>query len=60
MKGYSDAYYDKERANIPKGSKIRCLNSMYRDYLRNLIWVYKYYTEKLPSWNEAYTWHSRC
>ena len=58
MKGYSDAYYDKERANIPKGSKIRCLNSMYRDYLRNLIWVYKYYTEKLPSWNEAYTWHS--
>ena len=30
---------------------------MCRDYIRGLIWVYRYYTETLPSWAYAYEWH---
>lgn len=33
------------------------ITKMCKDYLRNLIWVYKYYVEKLPSWHDSYTWH---
>lgn len=49
MKSYRVAYY--ERAGVTD------INGMCRDYLRNLIWVYKYYSDELPSWGEAYEWH---
>jgi 5'-3' exonuclease len=49
MKSYRIAYY--ERAGVTN------INGMCRDYLRNLIWVYKYYSDELPSWGEAYEWH---
>lgn len=27
------------------------------DYFKNLIWVYKYYVDTLPSWEESYKYH---
>jgi len=56
MKAYRFAYY--ERSGINKNDSFELnVNGMCKDYLRNLIWVYKYYTESLPSWGEAYEWH---
>jgi 5'-3' exonuclease len=52
MVNYRIAYY--ERAGITSESGIK---TICRDYLRNLIWVYKYYSDELPSWGEAYEWH---
>lgn len=49
MKGYKKSYYEK--------AGVTNIKDMCKDYLRNLIWVYKYYAEDIPSWNDAYTWH---
>ena len=32
-------------------------NIVCKEYFRNLIWVYMYYTEKLLSWEESYKYH---
>ncbi len=33
------------------------VNSVCFDYIKSLIWVYRYYTNSLPSWDWAYRWH---
>lgn len=64
MPEYRISYYNK--AGIDRKSSVfdpynenfeKHVKQMCKDYLRNLGWVYIYYTEKLPSWDEAYEWH---
>lgn len=52
MAGYRKAYYAK--AGIPEGKGV---TAMCRSYLKNLIWVYLYYVDALPSWEQAYLHH---
>jgi 5'-3' exoribonuclease 1 len=52
MKNYRKDYYKNMNINTEQEIKKLC-----RDYLRALIWVYRYYTNTLASWEEAYTWY---
>jgi 5'-3' exonuclease len=51
MTKYRIAYY--EHAGVDMND----VNKMCESYLHNLIWVYKYYTDALPSWGDAYEYH---
>jgi len=60
MPNYRQKYYAKagiEDTAESSGFFEENVAKMCKDYLRNLIWVYKYYVEKLPSWHDSYTWH---
>jgi 5'-3' exoribonuclease 1 len=52
MKGYRTSYYKKAGINSQEEINIMC-----REYLRNLGWVYQYYTIGLPSWGDFYAYH---
>lgn len=52
ISNYRKAYYANMGITSEEGISHLCQN-----YLRVLIWVYKYYTDKLASWDEAYTWY---
>jgi 5'-3' exonuclease len=54
--GYRKAYYLKAGISDNQNFNDR-VSFMCRDYLRNLIWVYKYYVHTLPSWSDAYDYH---
>lgn len=59
MKGYRRDYYNKagvvgENTNPEFEAGVR---SMCREYFRNLVWVYLYYTDALPSWEQSYKYH---
>lgn len=51
MKEYRVAYYQHA------GVAIDDVDKMCESYLHNLVWVYKYYTDTLPSWADAYEYH---
>lgn len=51
MVGYREGYYS--HAGVP----IEDVDKMCEAYLHNLVWVYKYYTDALPSWGDAYEYH---
>lgn len=51
MKGYRPAYYEHA------GVSLDDVDKMCESYLHNLVWVYKYYTDRLPSWGDAYEYH---
>lgn len=51
MVAYRPAYYKHA------GVDITDVNKMCESYLHNLVWVYKYYTDALPSWGDAYEYH---
>jgi len=52
MKMYQNRYYKKVGIDASQKS----IDKMCEAYLRNLLWVYLYYINGLPSWEEAYTY----
>jgi 5'-3' exoribonuclease 1 len=59
MSGYRQSYYNKAGIDGKNGDREyeNSILQMCKDYFKNLVWVYKYYVEKLPSWEESYKWH---
>lgn len=59
MQAYRESYYNKAGIDGKNGQHAfeDQVTQMCKDYFKNLVWVYKYYVEKLPSWGESYTWH---
>lgn len=49
---YRKDYYKKSGIIDDEDVKRMC-----RDYLKTLVWIYKYYVEGLPSWTWVYPWH---
>jgi len=59
MEGYRQSYYNKagiQGKNFDIAFETG-ITQMCEDYFKNLVWVYRYYVESLPSWEEAYRWH---
>ncbi len=59
MSAYRELYYNKAGVNGREGeSEFESqVMSMCEQYFKSLVWVYLYYTSRLPSWGEAYGWH---
>jgi 5'-3' exonuclease len=59
MNAYRAAYYQKIGVNIEEDQNDNTyrVDTLCEAYLHNLVWVYKYYTEGLPSWGDAYEYY---
>lgn len=64
--GYRKIYYEKSNIIIEddedekedyEESGLYQINSMAKDYIFNLVWVFLYYTKTLPSWTFHYDYH---
>lgn len=51
FEGYREKYYQK--AGVEESD----VGQMCKDYIRTLVWIFKYYTEGVPDWSWLYPWH---
>lgn len=54
---YRQAYYQKAGIDLSQPGSADALTSMCHDYIKTLIWVYRYYTDRVPSWTWFYPYH---
>jgi len=54
MGAYRADYYAKSHVDVTSSDEVK---NMCIDYLRSIVWVFRYYVHGLPSWRHHYNYH---